>query len=101
MEIEETITQKITQLETELRQLGLWRKTIPAWITDYQPEKNTAMVDFSEWLQFIFIPNHISQAKGITMMHKNLLVPMAVRHFGADVNKGRLLQILVEIDSML
>jgi hypothetical protein len=35
------------------------------------------------------------------MVEKKMIVPHAIKFFGDDVKKGKLLQILIEIDSLL
>jgi uncharacterized protein YqcC (DUF446 family) len=95
------IINKTIELEEELKSTGLWKKNIPAWVEGFDESFSIAYANFAEWLQFVFIPNHLLQNKNITVEEKNFLVPHAIKFFGDDVKKGRLLQILIEIDSLL
>jgi hypothetical protein len=56
--------------------------------------------DFSEWLQFVYLPNLAQQAQAVPGEKKNYIVPHAVRFYGEDIKKGKLLRLLVELDSM-
>lgn len=96
-----TITAKTVELEQELKATGLWQHHAPAWVHWYDDAGMMGKTDFAQWLQFVFIPNHLQQNKIIAAAHRNLIVPHAIRFFGNDVQKGKLLQILIEIDSLL
>jgi len=62
---------KTAELEEELRNMGLWQKEIPEWV------------------------------KSIPVTGEKLIVPHAIKYFGEDVKKGKLLQLLIELDSLL
>jgi len=96
-----TIVAKTEELEEELKATGLWQQHIPAWVHRYDEENSIEKKDFAQWLQFVFIPNHLQKNKMIPVAEKNLIVPHAVKYFGDDVRKGKLLRILIEIDSLL
>jgi hypothetical protein len=49
-------------------------------------------------LQFIYLPNYRTAS---SQDNKRLIVPQAVRFFGEDVKKGKLLQLLIELDAIL
>lgn len=96
-----TIQAKINELEQELKNAGLWQKQMPSWVHGYDDEHMLAKNDFAQWLQFVFVPNHLQKNMPVPAEHKKLIVPQAIRHFAEDVNKGKLLQVLIEIDSLL
>lgn len=96
-----TITAKTFELEAELKATGLWQHTTPGWVHWYDDTSITGKTDFAQWLQFVFIPNHLQKNKMMPAAEKNLIVPHAIKFFGDDVRKGKLLQILIEIDSLL
>lgn len=96
-----TITAKTVELEEELKAMGLWQHNIPAWVHWYDDGNIVCKTDFAQWLQFVFIPNHLYKNKILLAAEKNLIVPHAIKHFGDDVKKGNLLRILIEIDSLL
>jgi uncharacterized protein YqcC (DUF446 family) len=100
-ELIHTLADKTTELEEELKDTGLWQKEVPAWVHAYDDGSSIGKTDFAQWLQFVFIPNHLQKNKVIPAMAKQLLVPQAVRYFGNDLQKGKLLQLLIEIDSLL
>jgi uncharacterized protein YqcC (DUF446 family) len=92
-----TVEQKTAEIISELKKTGLWKKQIPAWVTDYQEKKISSENDFTEWLQFIYLPN----CTGISVMgKKKYIVPQAVKFFKEDVKRGRLLQLLIELDGL-
>ena len=100
-EPENTVMNKTNELEAELKHTGLWQKTPPAWVHWFDDNNSIAKTDFIQWLQFVFIPNHLQKNKMIPAAEKQLLVPHAIKYFGDDVLKGKLLQILIELDSLL
>jgi uncharacterized protein YqcC (DUF446 family) len=88
---------KVDEVAEELKSTGLWRGQSPAWVTDYEEKHIADEKDFVEWLQFIYLPNCMRTYKGPV---KKMIVPQAIKFFGEDVKKGRLLQLLVELDSL-
>lgn len=101
MELVDSIINKTLELEKELRNRGLWQRDIPAWVHGYNDNPGITKADFAQWLQFVFIPNHLHGNKIMQVTEKNFIVPHAMKYFGDDVTKGKLLQILIEIDSLL
>ena len=96
------IANKIEELEREMRNTGLWQIETPNWVNYFEEKIFTNGKDFAQWLQYVFIPNHIQKdGKRIFGKEKKMIVPSAVIFFGADVRKGKLLQILIEIDSLI
>ncbi len=96
-----TIMDKTSELEKELKRTGLWQEKTPSWVHWFDDDSSMARTDFAQWLQFVFIPNHLYKNKMIDAAERKLLVPNAIKYFGGDVRKGKLLQILIEIDSLL
>ena len=96
-----TVACKTVELEDELKAAGLWLNDTPAWVHWYNDESSIAKTDFAQWLQFVFIPNHLHKQKLIPVAKNKLLVPQAIKFFGDDVKKGKLLQILIELDALL
>ena len=96
-----TLITKTSELEEELKNTGLWQKDAPAWVQEYDSNNGITKTDFAQWLQFVFVPNNLQKNKLITAAEKKLIVPQAIKYFSDDVKKGRLLQILIEIDSLL
>lgn len=101
IELTNCIAAKTTELVEELKSVGLWQKNMPAWVHWYDDSSRISPTDFAQWLQFVFIPNHLQKSNIISIAEKNMIVPHAIKFFGDDVRKGKLLQILIEIDSLL
>src|SRR5687767_6898784 len=94
------ITEKIYQVSEELKQTGLWKKHAPVWVSQYTETKNCTENDFSDWLQFVFLPNLLQQAQlEPAVIQKMSIVPQAMIFLGEDVQKGKLLQLLIELDA--
>ena len=100
-ELADEIITKTAELENELKHAGLWQTNMPAWVHWFDDGSSFSKTDFAQWLQFVFIPNHLHKNKMIAAAEKKLLVPYALKYFGNDVQKGKLLQILIEIDALL
>jgi uncharacterized protein YqcC (DUF446 family) len=91
----------MAELEKELKTTGLWQTATPAWVHGYYDKDSINQSDFAQWLQFVFIPNHQQNQLINPIAAKRLLVPQAIRYFGNDLQKGKLLRLLIEIDSLL
>ena len=96
-----TLLTKTGELVEELKRTGLWQNNTPAWVHEYDHNSEPVRTDFAQWLQFVFVPNHLYKKNPAETAERKLLVPQAVKHFGDDVQKGELLRILIEIDSLL
>ncbi len=97
----ELIHDKIDQITEEMKQSGLWKKQAPAWVSEYDQRNIPTEGDFSEWLQFVYLPNLVQQAgKRDTGLERKQIVLQAINFFGEDVKKGKLLQLLIELDAL-
>jgi len=90
------VTDKVNEVCEELKRTSLWRIDIPDWVYEYQKLPETGFA-FGEWLQFVFLPNKLQGKKN---RQSESIVPQAMKFFGNEVSKGRLLQLLVELDSL-
>jgi uncharacterized protein YqcC (DUF446 family) len=88
---------KIDEIIAELEKNNLWKNTEPAWVKNYEANINSPHNDFEEWLQFVYLPNCMAHKAGAYPS----IVPQAMKHFGEDVKKGTLLQLLIELDAMI
>lgn len=93
--------QKIDEIKTALKKAGLWKKQAPSWVTDYQEKLITTEQDFSDWLQFVYLPNMLNRESRNSKDPERYIVPQAMKFFSEDVQKGKLLQLLVELDALL
>ena len=96
------ITDKVYEVIRAMKETGLWQKNPPLWVSEYHERTIATKNDFSEWLQFVYLPNLSQQADDNNrFLQKNLIVPQALKFFGDDLQKGRLLQLLIELDALL
>ena len=97
----ETMNGKVREIIDELKGAGLWKNEPPAWVIDFQKRSIATQQEFLEWLQFVYLPNLLPQAGNHNILRaKNYVAPQAVRFFSEDIKKGRLLQLLVELDAL-
>ncbi|HMU09491.1 MAG TPA: YqcC family protein [Ferruginibacter sp.] len=95
------IAEKIKEVRDEMRSTGLWKKEVPAWVKEFEKRMITNREDFSEWLQFVYLPNRVQETESRQpVLEKIYIVPQAVKFFGNDIKKGKLLQLLIELDSL-
>ena len=57
MTITTMIAQKIDEIKDEMRKAGTWKKEMPEWVKDFEKRQIDNSDDFSEWLQFVYLPN--------------------------------------------
>ena len=91
------VQEKINEIILELKQQQLWNKQVPGWVTDFSRKEVMNETDFAAWLQFVLLPNLRQKNNSIRVAY---LAPQAVKFFREDVKKGKLLQLLVELDSL-
>ncbi len=92
---------KVYELRAEMKSIGLWKKQVPYWVNEYTNSNIKTEQDFAEWLQFVYLPNMMQQESRASMGAEKYIVPQAIQFFGDDVQKGKMLQILIELDSLL
>lgn len=98
----DALYKKIGELITEMKRNDLWKKQVPPWVHQFSPQHAANENDFAGWLQFVCLPNLLVQAAGRDpVLPKNYVTPQAMRFFDKDVQKGKLLQLLIEIDALL
>ena len=88
---------KAEEILAELKNLHLLKNTEPAWVRNYEANMERVNDNFTEWLQFVYLPNCLQNKAGTTPS----IVPQAMKYFGDDVKKGRLLQLLIELDALV
>jgi uncharacterized protein YqcC (DUF446 family) len=95
------ITEKINEVINEMKTTGIWNSYTPGWVNEFEKRNIATLEDFSEWLQFIYLPNRMPEAESNkAVLEKKYIVPQAIKFFGSDVKKGKLLQLLIELDSL-
>lgn len=95
------VADKVTELKTEMKRIGLWKKKVPYWVNEYSKQSIKTQQDFAEWLQFVYLPNMMQLENRSGRGAEKFIVPQAIQFFGDDVKKGKLLQLLIELDSLL
>ena len=95
------IEEKVEEVIEEMKRTGLWKKN-PPWVNEYEERVISTSTDFIEWLQFVYLANlsHHHQNRQ-TSKRKSYIVPQALVFFGEDLKKGKLLQLLIELDALL
>lgn len=88
---------KLDEIETEMRSQGLWKKAAPAWVDAYSEDHFQSKYDFSDWMQFIFLPN----CRQLKKSNCKLLIPQVKHHAASWINHEKMLQLLVELDALL
>jgi uncharacterized protein YqcC (DUF446 family) len=96
------LKEKVNQVKYELQVSGLWKKNMPEWVTDFEKKEILSHQDFADWLQFVYLPNilELSQSPAVTII-KRYVALQARKFFEYDLQKGKLLQLLIELDSLL
>ncbi len=92
--------EKIREITNELKQAGLWKEEIPSWVTAYEEKLVQDEQGFLEWLQFIYLPNKLQRHGINSYSSQQLIAPQARLFLGQDLDKGKLLRLLVELDSL-
>jgi uncharacterized protein YqcC (DUF446 family) len=95
------IAEKINEVKAEMKRTGIWENETPAWVNEFEKININNGADFNEWLQFVFLPNRMQETtNNAWIIDKTYIVPQAVKFFGSDIKKGKLLQLLIELDAL-
>ena len=94
------VHEKIEEVIDELKHYNLWKTETPSWVTDFSNKSILGEEDFAEWLQFVFLPNLSRQPNTGTAVVASDVAVQAMKFLGDDVKKGKLLRLLVELDSL-
>lgn len=94
------VHEKIHEIIVELKRQHLWQKLLPEWVTDFGSREIMNEEDFAEWLQFVYLPNLMQYDNRNVIAAEKYIVPQAMKFFGADLRKGKLLQLLIELDAL-
>lgn len=81
----------------EMKALQLWKKKTPSWVFSYTNRSGCYRQDFCEWMQFIYLPNKFI---GIEINTENIAL-QAKLHFEQEIEKGKLLQLLIQLDGLI
>lgn len=96
------LSEKISEVKEEMRRTGLLQKVTPAWVKKFEKRSISTGTNFCEWLQFIYLPNRKIENSFTNQDNaQDYIAPQAIRFFGEDVKRGKLLQLLIELDSLV
>ena len=96
------IEEKVRQIIKEMKVTGIWRKQAPEWVMDYEKRTVDGQQDFAGWLQFVFLPNCLQgMNRNITSQPRKHIVLQATRFLANDMQDGKLLRLLIELDALV
>lgn len=101
MMISEIVADKVDEIKTAMKETGLWSRQTPAWVSEYEGITITTEKGFAAWLQFVYLPNLLQKENNSQTGPAKHIAPQAIRFFGEDVKRGPLLQLLIELDSLI
>lgn len=97
----QTVLSKLEQIEIEMRQIGFWQKNpLRAGQYDFRAAFGGDTMSFSQWLQFIFIPNVKRAAESGNFPSSSQVSVQAVREFDGIGETARLIELLSEFDAL-
>ena len=101
MPTDAAITQKVREITKALKETGLWQEQEPHWVSVYHDRLVTEDNNFFSWLQFIYLPNLLLEENSRPSSGKKTYVaPQAFHFFPNNMKAEKLLQLLVELDSL-
>ena len=100
MDNEKLIPEKVDEVLCELKEQGLLKVIPPAWVNHFQPGE-MRVDEFGDWLQFIFLPNCIHHCGSRIIIPSNDVALQAKDFFGNVPERHKLLQLLIELDSLM
>lgn len=97
----QAVLSKLEQIETEMRNIKLWQESL---LEAEQYNFKTAFagdtMSFSQWLQFIFIPNVKRAAANGSFPSSSQVSARAVREFDGIKEASTLIEYLSEFDAL-
>lgn len=91
--------EKIEEVKIALRQLGYNTIKPPEWTRRFSTDATGAVKgSFLDWLQFVFLPNCVANRSQQMPLR---IAPQAALFIGKDEKEIKLLQLLVELDSLI
>ena len=93
------VLSKLEQIESEMLRIGLWQETpLDPEQYDFRAAFAGDTMSFSQWLQFIFLPNVKSAAANGKFPASSHVSAQAVRELDGMKNASRLIDLLREFD---
>jgi uncharacterized protein YqcC (DUF446 family) len=99
----ELIREKLSEIEAEMRRVGLWQdEPLPREAYDYTLAFARDTMAFHQWLQFVFIPQVIEMVENYAELPKKSEVAITASQALEGWDKGdRLVELLREFDELL
>jgi uncharacterized protein YqcC (DUF446 family) len=99
----ERIKEKLAEIETEMRRVGLWQdEPLPKEAYGYTLAFARDTMAFHQWLQFVFIPQVIEMVENYAELPKKSEVAITASQAFAGWEKGdRLVELLRQFDELL
>lgn len=95
------VLSKLEQIESEMLRIGMWQeKPLEPEQYDFRAAFAGDTMTFSQWLQFIFIPNAKRAATSGKFPASSQVGAQAVREFDGVDQAARLLSLLGEFDAL-
>ena len=95
------VLSKLEQIESEMLHIGMWQdKPLEPDQYDFRAAFAGDTMSFSQWLQFIFIPNVKSAASSGKFPASSQVAVQAVREFDGMDEASRLVTLLSEFDAL-
>jgi len=95
------VRQKIEEICEEMQNTGLWTAKTPDWVRQYERYAKNDPRDFSNWLQFVYLPARLQQSiQPHGTAEREYIAPRAAKFLNSDRRTNRLLQLLIELDSL-
>ena len=98
---QKTVLSKLEQIESEMLRIGMWQdKPLDPEQYDFRAAFAGDTMTFSQWLQFIFIPNVRSAAASGKFPASSQVGVQAVRELDGVNEASGLISLLVEFDAL-
>lgn len=95
------VLSKLEQIESEMLRIGMWQeKPLELDQYDFRAAFAGDTMTFSQWLQFILIPNVKSAAASGKFPASSQVGAQAVREFDGVDEASRLMSLLSEFDAL-
>jgi uncharacterized protein YqcC (DUF446 family) len=95
------LEEKMDEVIHELKRCDYWNVSVPEWVNCFascQPKKD---IDFTSWLQFVYLPNIQQRINRYEIVRNSSIAAQAGKYLGAHPANRRLIQLLVELDSLM
>ena len=94
-------TDKLNDLQDALKEYGLWQDEVAGENVLFSPGVLVTANDYARWLQDVFFTGVSLPARIKTGDEKRTTMLQAIKFFSIGDEKGKLLQILIEVDALM